>query len=67
MYYGSNLQDIIDRSMSFVDRILRGAGAGDLPVELLARYDPILSLRTLRAIGISVPNKVLLQASEVIE
>ena len=67
MYYGSNLQDIIDRSMSFVDRILRGAKPGDLPVELPTKYDLILNLKTLRAIGISVPKNVSLQATEVIE
>jgi putative tryptophan/tyrosine transport system substrate-binding protein len=67
MYYGSNLQDIIDRSTSFVDRILRGAKPGDLPVELPTKFDLILNLKTLRAIGISVPRNVLLQASEVIE
>jgi len=67
MYYGSNLQDIIDRSVSFVDRILRGAKAADLPVELPTKFDLILNLKTLRAIGVTVPNKVLLQASEVIE
>jgi len=67
MYYGPNLQDILDRSMSFVDRILRGARPGDLPVELPTKYDLILNLKTLRAIGISVPKDVLLQATEVIE
>ena len=67
MYYGSNLQDIIDRSVSFVDRILRGAKPGDLPVELPTKFDLILNLKTLRAIGISVPKNVLLQATEVIE
>ena len=67
MYYGSNLQDIIDRSMSFVDRILRGAKPGDLPVELPTKFDLILNLKTLRAIGISVPKNVLLQATDVIE
>ena len=67
MYYGSSLQDIIDRGVSFVDRILRGAKPGDLPVELPTRYDLILNLKTLRAIGIVVPRSVLLQATEVIE
>lgn len=66
MYYGSNLQDIIDRSASFVDRILRGAKPSDLPVELPTRYDLILNLKTLRAINITVPRKVLIRASEVV-
>ena len=67
MYYGSNLQDPLDRSLSFVDRILRGAKPADLPVELPSKFDLILNLKTLRAIGISVPKNVLLQATEVIE
>ena len=67
MYYGSNLQDIIDRSASFVDRILRGAKPADLPVELPNRFDLILNLKSLRAIGVTVPRGVLLRASEVIE
>ena len=53
--------------MSFVDRILRGAKPGDLPVELPTKYEMILNLKALRAIGISVPNHVLLQATKVIE
>jgi len=67
MYYGSNPQDLLDRSLSFVDRILRGAKPADLPVELPNKFDLILNLKTLRAIGISVPKNVLLQATEVIE
>ena len=67
VYYGPNVQDLTDRSMSFVDRILRGAKPGDLPVELPTKYEMILNLKALRAIGISVPNHVLLQATKVIE
>ena len=57
----------LPRSISFVDRIMRGAKPGDLPVELPTKFDLILNLKTLRAIGINVPKKVLLQATEVIE
>ena len=67
VYYGPNVQDLTDRSTSFVDRILRGAKPGDLPVELPTKYEMILNLKALRAIGISVPNHVLLQATKVIE
>ena len=67
MYYGSNLEDILDRSASYVDRILRGAKPADLPVEQPTRFDLILNLKTLRAIGITVPPIVLMRATEVIE
>jgi putative ABC transport system substrate-binding protein len=67
MYYGSNLQDIIDRSANFVDRILRGAKPSELPVELPTKFDLILNLKSLQAIGIAPPRAVLLQASELIQ
>ena len=67
MYYGSNFQEAVDRTMSFVDRLLRGAKPGDLPVELPTKYEMVLNLRTLRAIDVSVPNHVLRQATNVIE
>ena len=67
MYYGSNLEGMVDRSASYVDRILRGAKPADLPVEQPTRYDLILNLKTLRAIGITVPPIVLMRATEVIE
>jgi putative ABC transport system substrate-binding protein len=67
MYYGSNLQEIIERSASFVDRILRGAKPADLPVELPTKFDLILNLKSLRTIGIEPPRNVLLQATELIQ
>ena len=67
IYYGSNLADIVNRGASFVDRILRGADPRDLPVEQPTKFDLILNLKTLRAIGLTVPRDVLLRADEVIE
>ena len=67
IYYGSNLQNIIDRSMYYVDRILRGAKPADLPMEEPTKFDLILNLKTLRAIGITVPKSILLRATETIE
>ncbi|HEY3064087.1 MAG TPA: ABC transporter substrate binding protein, partial [Chloroflexota bacterium] len=54
------------RGASHVDRILRGAPPGDLPVELPSTFDLILNLRTARAMGLTIPEHVLLQATELI-
>jgi putative ABC transport system substrate-binding protein len=67
LYYGSNLQEIIDRTVSFIDRILLGAKPGDLPVEEPTNFDLIINMKTMRAIGISAPRSVLVRATEVIE
>jgi putative ABC transport system substrate-binding protein len=67
IYYGSTLQDIVDRSVSYVDRILRGAKPSDLPVEQPTKFDLIISLKTMRALGITIPQSVLLRADEVIQ
>jgi putative ABC transport system substrate-binding protein len=67
IYYGSNLQEITDRSVSHVDSILRGAKPADLPVEEPTRFDLILNLKTLRTIGINVPQSMVLRANEVIQ
>ena len=67
IYYGSNLAEIIDRTMSFVDRILRGAKPAELPVEQPTRFDLIINLKTMRALGITVPAAVLVRATELIE
>jgi putative ABC transport system substrate-binding protein len=67
MYYGSNLQEIVERAASFADRILRGAKPSDLPVELPTHFDLILNRKALQAIGIVPSPRVLLRANEVIE
>jgi putative ABC transport system substrate-binding protein len=65
--YGVDLVDIVRRSASYVDRILRGAKSGDLPVQFPVKYEMAVNLKTAKALGLTVPQSILLTADEVIE
>jgi putative tryptophan/tyrosine transport system substrate-binding protein len=65
--YGADFRDIFHRSASYVDRILRGAKASDLPVQLPIKYSLVINLRTAKALGLTVPQSILLSADELIE
>jgi putative tryptophan/tyrosine transport system substrate-binding protein len=65
--YGPDRVDIFRRAASYVDRILRGEKPGDLPVQFPAKYEMIVSLKTAKALGLTVPQSILLSADEVIE
>ena len=67
MSYGPNLADASRRLAYYVDRILKGAKPGDLPVELPSRVELVVNQRTARAIGLNVPPSVLLRADRAIE
>jgi putative tryptophan/tyrosine transport system substrate-binding protein len=65
--YAARETDIVLRAASFVDRILRGAKPGDLPVEFPTRFELVVNLKTAKEIGVTIPEAFLLRADEVIE
>lgn len=67
MSYGANLPVAFRRMAGYVDRILRGAKPGELPMEIIEQYELVLNMKTARALGIAIPRDVLLRADRVIE
>ncbi len=65
--YAYNLFAIFRRSSYFVDRVLRASPPGELPFEQPTRYDLVINLATARALGITIPERVLATADEVID
>jgi putative ABC transport system substrate-binding protein len=65
--YGTDLRDTNLRAASYVDRILRGAKPTELPVQVPAKFEMVVNLKTATALGLAVPPSILLRADEVIE
>ena len=67
MFYGPNFADLFRRAADYVDKILRGAKPADIPVEQPTKFDFIVNLSTAKALGLTIPESLLLRADEVIE
>jgi putative ABC transport system substrate-binding protein len=65
--YGSDLNDGFMRTAVYVDKILRGAKPADLPVEQMDRFETVVNRSTAKALGLTIPQSVLLRANEVVE
>jgi putative tryptophan/tyrosine transport system substrate-binding protein len=67
MAYGANVADNFRRAAGYVDRILKGARPGDLPIQEPVKFDFVVNLKSAREIGLTIPQSIIDRADEVIE
>jgi putative tryptophan/tyrosine transport system substrate-binding protein len=65
--YGPDLEDIVRHAAPYVDRILHGANPAELPVQVPIKFDLVINLKTAKALGLAVPQSLLVTADQGIE
>lgn len=65
--YGPNIVEMSQRTAAQIDKVFRGTPVGELPVEQMTRFELVVNLTTAKALGVTIPQSVLLRADEVIQ
>ena len=65
--YGPNIIEYSQRNAAQIDKIFKGTPAGELPMEQMTRFELVVNLKTARALGITIPQSMLVRADEVIQ